>query len=337
MSYYLGESVCWDFATLSSMTHPHNQSPYLQGNHNSHQPHTNVKHPDPYAAHQSVPYETGAQPFPAVDEPQKSSSSTARWIILVFLILALVLAGLGFAAYRLISGNDREDSHLGAPLGETPTAVEMTTEASSVPSPSEAAEASKNPTSHNEEATQVEAAPLAPLEGLPADYFDRSLSIERAEKIREGDLIDAPVPEELSGLTDTCVQGASYFGGTNDPSGMVPTITCIFGENDELSVNYTRNKDAIAAAAKTGKELKEQFGVPANSNDIFGKANQVKTTRGSMLSEILDTHEGETEYVMSEVLAGETAVIEYISTTSEVLLRQPLVDAGIVERDRNKP
>lgn len=188
-----------------------------------------------------------------------------------------------------------------------------------------------------EEDTQVEAAPLAPLEGLPDDYFDRSLSIERAEKIREGDLIDAPVPEELSGLTDTCVQGASYFGGTNDPSGMVPTITCIFGENDEFSVNYTRNKDAIAAAAKTGKELKEQFGVPANSNDIFGKANQVKTTRGSMLSEIHDTHEGETEYVMSEVLAGETAVIEYISTTSEVLLRQPLVDAGIVERDRNKP
>ena len=54
-----------------------------------------------------------------------------------------------------------------------------------------------------------------------------------------------------------------------------------------------------------------------------------------MLFMIYNTYEGETEYVMSEVLAGETAAIEYISTTSEILLRQPLVDAGIVERDRN--
>lgn len=338
MSYYLGESVCWDFATLSTMTHPHNQSPYPQGNQNSYQPHTNVNHPDPYAAHQSVPYGTGAQPFPAVDEPQTSSSSTARWLILVVLILALVLAGLGFAAYCLISGNDREDLHLGAPLSETPTAVEMTTEASSVPSPSETAEASKNPTSHNEEATQVEAAPLAPLEGLPADYFDHSLSMEEADKIREGEIVEAPVPEELAGLTDTCIQSASFFGKPDDQgffsSGMVPTITCFFGKEGELQANYTRNKDAIAAAAKPVKEHVGKLGSLSSRLNLAGRANEVKTTRGSMLFLIYNSHEGQKEFVMSEVLAGETAAIEYISDTSQVLLRQPLVDAGIVERDR---
>lgn len=247
------------------------------------------------------------------------------------------MLGIGFFLVRGLFGNDEDGTP--APTPENATATEAkATEQSTASTSDKAADATDKDTADDEKATQVEAAPLAPLEGLPEDYFDHSLSIEEAEKIRDGDLKEAPVPEELAGLSDTCVQGASFFGKPDDQgffsSGMVPTITCFFGEDGELMANYTRNTDAIAAAAKPGREHKEKFESLADTVDIVGTANEVKTTRGSMLFMIYNTHEGETEYVMSEVLAGETAAIEYISTTSEVLLRQPLVDAGIVERDR---
>ncbi|OFR68211.1 hypothetical protein HMPREF2875_06340 [Corynebacterium sp. HMSC078H07] len=288
----------------------------------------------PYGNHQAGPYGAGALADPAFVEPQKKSSSAAIWILLAVIIVMLLLLGVGFFLVRGLVNNDDGTS---APTPASATEAKATAQ-STMPNSDDAADTTDKDTVDGEKATQAEAAPLAPLEGLPEDYFDHSLSIEEAEKIREGDLKEAPVPEELAGLSDTCVQGASFFGKPDDQgffsSGMVPTITCFFGEEGEFMANYTRNKDAIAAAAKPGKEHKEKFESLADTIDIVGTANEVKTTRGSMLFMIYNSYEGETEYVMSEVLAGETAAIEYISNTSEVLLRQPLIDAGIVERVR---
>ncbi|MGX4762057.1 hypothetical protein ACWJIK_08060 [Corynebacterium minutissimum] len=331
------------------MTQPHNGSHFQQGPQNPQQPTQQFNHSGPngaqqygmqqgapYGNHQAGPYGAGAQADPAFAEPQKKSSSAAVWILLAVIIAMLLLLGVGFFLVRELVNN--EDDGRPAPTPESATEAKATAQ-STVLTSDDAADTTEKDSADDEKPTQVEAAPLAPLEGLPDDYFDHSLSIEEAEKIRDGDLKEAPVPEELAGLSDTCVQGASFFGKPDDQgffsSGMVPTITCFFGEDGELMANYTRNTDAIAAAAKPGREHKEKFESLADTVDIVGTANEVKTTRGSMLFMIYNTYEGETEYVMSEVLAGETAAIEYISTTSEVLLRQPLVDAGIVERDRN--
>lgn len=331
------------------MTQPHNGSHFQQGPQNPQQPTQQFNHSGPngaqqygmqqgapYGNHQAGPYGAGAQADPAFAEPQKKSSSAAVWIPLAVIIAMLLLLGVGFFLVRELVNND--DDGRPAPTSESATEAKATAQ-STVLTSDDAADTTEKDSADDEKPTQVEAAPLAPLEGLPDDYFDHSLSIEEAEKIRDGDLKEAPVPEELAGLSDTCVQGASFFGKPDDQgffsSGMVPAITCFFGEGGELMANYTRNTDAIAAAAKPGREHKEKFESLAGTVDIVGTANDVKTTRGSMLFMIYNTYEGETEYVMSEVLAGETAAIEYISTTSEVLLRQPLIDAGIVERDRN--
>ncbi|WP_141754581.1 hypothetical protein [Corynebacterium sp. HMSC078H07] len=329
------------------MTQPHNGSHFQQGPQNPQQPTQPFNHSGPngaqqygmqqgapYGNHQAGPYGAGALADPAFVEPQKKSSSAAIWILLAVIIVMLLLLGVGFFLVRGLVNNDDGTS---APTPASATEAKATAQ-STMPNSDDAADTTDKDTVDGEKATQAEAAPLAPLEGLPEDYFDHSLSIEEAEKIREGDLKEAPVPEELAGLSDTCVQGASFFGKPDDQgffsSGMVPTITCFFGEEGEFMANYTRNKDAIAAAAKPGKEHKEKFESLADTIDIVGTANEVKTTRGSMLFMIYNSYEGETEYVMSEVLAGETAAIEYISNTSEVLLRQPLIDAGIVERVR---
>lgn len=329
------------------MTQPHNGSHFQQGPQNPQQPTQPFNHSGPngaqqygmqqgapYGNHQAGPYGAGALADPAFVEPQKKSSSAAIWILLAVIIVMLLLLGVGFFLVRGLVNNDDGTS---APTPASATEAKATAQ-STMPTSDDAADTTDKDTVDGEKATQAEAAPLAPLEGLPEDYFDHSLSIEEAEKIREGDLKEAPVPEELAGLSDTCVQGASFFGKLDDQgffsSGMVPTITCFFGEEGEFMANYTRNKDAIAAAAKPGKEHKEKFESLADTIDIVGTANEVKTTRGSMLFMIYNSYEGETEYVMSEVLAGETAAIEYISNTSEVLLRQPLIDAGIVERVR---
>lgn len=329
------------------MTQPHNGSHFQQGPQNPQQPTQPFNHSGPngaqqygmqqgapYGNHQAGPYGAGALADPAFVEPQKKSSSAAIWILLAVIIVMLLLLGVGFFLVRGLVNNDDGTS---APTPASATEAKATAQ-STMPTSDDAADTTDKDTVDGEKATQAEAAPLAPLEGLPEDYFDHSLSIEEAEKIREGDLKEAPVPEELAGLSDTCVQGASFFGKPDDQgffsSGMVPTITCFFGEEGEFMANYTRNKDAIAAAAKPGKEHKEKFESLADTIEIVGTANEVKTTRGSMLFMIYNSYEGETEYVMSEVLAGETAAIEYISNTSEVLLRQPLIDAGIVERVR---
>lgn len=329
------------------MTQPHNGSHFQQGPQNPQQPTQQFNHSGPngaqqygmqqgapYGNRQAGPYGAGALADPAFVEPQKKSSSAAIWILLAVIIVMLLLLGVGFFLVRGLVNNDDDTS---APTPASATEAKATAQ-STMPTSDDAADTTDKDTADGEKATQAEAAPLAPLEGLPEDYFDHSLSIEEAEKIREEDLKEAPVPEELAGLSDTCVQGASFFGKPDDQgffsSGMVPTITCFFGEEGEFMANYTRNKDAIAAAAKPGKEHKEKFESLADKIDIVGTANEVKTTRGSMLFMIYNSYEGETEYVMSEVLAGETAAIEYISNTSEVLLRQPLIDAGIVERVR---
>ncbi|WP_295803069.1 hypothetical protein [uncultured Corynebacterium sp.] len=329
------------------MTQPHNGSHFQQGPQNPQQPTQPFNHSGPngaqqygmqqgapYGNHQAGPYGAGALADSAFAEPQKKSSSAAIWILLAVIIVMLLLLGVGFFLVRGLVNNDDGTS---APTPASATEAKATAQ-STMPTSDDAADTTDKDTADGEKATQAEAAPLAPLEGLPEDYFDHSLSIEEAEKIREGDLKEAPVPEELAGLSDTCVQGASFFGKPDDQgffsSGMVPTITCFFGEEGEFMANYTRNEDAIAAAAKPGKEHKEKFESLADTIDIVGTANEVKTTRGSMLFMIYNSYEGETEYVMSEVLAGETAAIEYISNTSEVLLRQPLIDAGIVERVR---
>lgn len=65
----------------------------------------------------------------------------------------------------------------------------------------------------------------------------------------------APVLSALSGLTSDGYEGTSFFGeadGRGRDAHWVPTVECMFGDDNEFTAQFTGNKEAIAVAKSMG-------------------------------------------------------------------------------------
>ncbi|SQH99920.1 Uncharacterised protein [Corynebacterium minutissimum] len=157
----------------------------------------------------------------------------------------------------------------------------------------------------------------------PADdgYWDRTIDVDDINTLRDS-AGDAPVPSVLSDLTSDCYEGTSYFGQSDDDgrdAHWVPTVECMFGDDNEFTAQYTENKEAIAAA--------ESMGLQESIVDF-------STARGSIIAGYIQ----DSDLVIVEVLANGEAVIEYLMLLTEDITgfdydcMQRLVDAGILDR-----
>lgn len=238
--------------------------------------------------------------------PEKKSSSKGLWIVLGIIVALLAVAALVFALLR--GGNDDAPQSTAAAGSSTDAAAEDSAE--------EGSEETSDPNK-----------PASPFpEGVDEDYFDDKLDAEEQQEIRDKDPEQVPVPVELADLTDSCFKDASVFGQVAEDgttiSGVVPTIMCVFGPENQYAAQYTRNEDAVKAERRALRDQKLNGG--ATTVGVY-------TGRGSDLVTFTSKIQDKEEQVLAETLETKDAVIEYIASDGDKdAMNSVLVDAGII-------
>ena len=270
--------------------------------HDTHGDHANhTTHPG------SQPSQGGsAQPLGSEATPEKKSSSKGLWIVLGIIVALLAIAALVFALLRGGSDDDEEST----------AAAGNSTEAAAEDSAEEEAEETSDPNK-----------PASPFpEGVDEDYFDEKLDEEEAQEIRDKDPEQLPVPVELANLTDSCFKDASVFGKIAEDgttiSGVVPTIMCVFGPENQYAAQYTRNEDAVKAERRAVRDQKLNGGAAMAG---------VYSGRGSELVAFTSKTQVQEEQVLAETLETKDAVIEYIAIDDDRdAMNSVLGEAGII-------
>ena len=252
-----------------------------------------------------------AQPLGPDATSEKKSSSKGLWIVLGIIVALLAIAALVFA---LLRGGSDDDSESTAAAGNSSEA---------------AAEDSADQGSADEgsEETSDPNKPASPFpEGVDEDYFDDKLDAEEQQEIRDKDPEQVPVPVELANLTDSCFKDASVFGKIAEDgttiSGVVPTIMCVFGPENQYAAQYTRNEDAVKAERRAVRDQKLNGGAAMAG---------VYSGRGSELVAFTSKTEVQEEQVLAETLETKDAVIEYIAIDDDRdAMNSVLGEAGII-------
>ena len=252
-----------------------------------------------------------AQPLGPDATSEKKSSSKGLWIVLGIIVALLAIAALVFA---LLRGGSDDDSESTAAAGNSSEA---------------AAEDSADQGSADEgsEETSDPNKPASPFpEGVDEDYFDDKLDAEEQQEIRDKDPEQVPVPVELANLTDSCFKDASVFGKIAEDgttiSGVVPTIMCVFGPENQYAAQYTRNEDAVKAERRAVRDQKLNGGAAMAG---------VYSGRGSELVAFTSKTQVQEEQVLAETLETKDAVIEYIAIDDDRdAMNSVLGEAGII-------